>query len=118
MTDTDGIMKHMKKKRHTLSYLLTPDYMFDTFDRITPEFLRSLGISALLIDIDNTLAPYEQPDPDDRIRAWFASLAENGIKVAFHTSIYGLVFSLVFNFVYKKKLDEAETAVKVVKTMN
>lgn len=36
----------------------------------------------------------------------------NGIKVAFHTSIYGLVFSLVFNFVYKKKLDEAETAVK------
>ncbi|MBQ9644077.1 MAG: MotA/TolQ/ExbB proton channel family protein [Lachnospiraceae bacterium] len=36
----------------------------------------------------------------------------NGIKVAFHTSIYGMVFSLVFNFVYKKKLDEAETAVK------
>ena len=72
----------MKKKRHTLSYLLTPDYMFDTFDRITPEFLRSLGISALLIDIDNTLAPYEQPEPDERIRAWFASLAENGIRAS------------------------------------
>ena len=26
----------------------------------------------------------------------------NGIKVAFHTSIYGMVFSLVFNYVYKR----------------
>ena len=40
------------------------------------------GIRALLIDIDNTLAPYEQPDPDDHIRAWFAALAENGIRAA------------------------------------
>ena len=35
----------------------------------------------------------------------------DGIKVAFHTSIYGMIFSLVFNFVYKKKIDEAEKAV-------
>lgn len=35
----------------------------------------------------------------------------NGIKVAFHTSIYGMVFSLVFNAIYKKKLYEAERAV-------
>ena len=34
----------------------------------------------------------------------------NGIKVAFHTSIYGLVFSLVFNYVYKRRLDDAENA--------
>ena len=36
----------------------------------------------------------------------------NGIKVAFHTSIYGMVFSLVFNYAYKRKLDEAESAVE------
>ncbi|MBO5504351.1 MAG: MotA/TolQ/ExbB proton channel family protein [Lachnospiraceae bacterium] len=35
----------------------------------------------------------------------------DGIKVAFHTSIYGMVFSLIFNFVYKSKIDEAEKAV-------
>ncbi len=34
----------------------------------------------------------------------------NGIKVAFHTSIYGMVFSLVFNYVYKRRLDAAEAA--------
>ena len=34
-----------------------------------------------------------------------------GIKVAFHTSIYGMVFSLVFNYVYKRILDNAEQSV-------
>ena len=37
----------------------------------------------------------------------------NGIKVAFHTSIYGMVFSLVFNYVYKRRLDDAENAVSM-----
>ncbi|MBQ9444682.1 MAG: MotA/TolQ/ExbB proton channel family protein [Lachnospiraceae bacterium] len=35
-----------------------------------------------------------------------------GIKVAFHTSIYGMVFSLVFNYIYKRRLDDAESAVR------
>ncbi len=72
----------MKKQRHTLSYLLTPDYLFDTFDQITPSFLQGLGINALLIDIDNTLAPYEQSEPDERIRGWFEELKKSGIRAA------------------------------------
>ncbi len=36
----------------------------------------------------------------------------NGIKVAFHTSIFGMVFSLTFNAIYKRKLYEGETAVQ------
>ena len=35
------------KKVKTLSYLLTPDYMFDKFDDITPDFLISIGITTL-----------------------------------------------------------------------
>ena len=62
--------------------LLTPSYMFGHYYEITPDFLAERGIRALLIDIDNTLAPYEQPDPDDRIRAWFHDLASHGIKAA------------------------------------
>ena len=72
----------MKQPRMSLSDLMTPDYIFNAFDDITPAFLSSLDIRALLIDIDNTLAPYEQPEPDDRIRGWFASLEANGIKAA------------------------------------
>ena len=72
----------MRKHRHTLTYLLTPEYIFDTFDCVTPQFLSSLGIRALLIDIDNTLAPYEQPEPDERIRDWFEALNAHGIQAA------------------------------------
>ena len=72
----------MKKHRHTLSYLLTPDYVFPTFREVSPEFLRTIGIRALVIDIDNTLAPYEVAEPDEAILAWFRSLEENGIKAA------------------------------------
>ena len=36
----------------------------------------------------------------------------NGIKVAFHTSIFGMVFSLTFNAIYKRKLFEGERAVE------
>lgn len=61
---------------------LTPDYMFGHYYEISPAFLRSIGVRALLIDIDNTLAPYEMPDPDDRIRAWFSELEQNGISAA------------------------------------
>lgn len=62
---------------------MMPDYMFRTFDEITPAFLTGLGIRAILADIDNTLAPYEQPEPDERIKSWIASLADAGIRIAF-----------------------------------
>ena len=61
---------------------LTPDQMFGTFREVTPAFLQSIGVRALLIDIDNTLAPYEQPDPDERILDWFRELEKNGIRAA------------------------------------
>ena len=61
---------------------ITPTYMFAHYYEVTPEFLEARGIRALLIDIDNTLAPYEQPDPDERIRGWFDALAQRGIKAA------------------------------------
>ena len=63
-----------------MSNLLLPDYIFSKFDDVTPELLKSLGIRALLIDIDNTLAPYEVAVPDERIKSWFALLRENSIS--------------------------------------
>ena len=62
---------------------MMPDYMFRAFDEITPAFLTALGITAVLADIDNSLAPYEQPEPDERIKGWIASLAAAGIGIAF-----------------------------------
>lgn len=63
-----------------MSSWLLPDYIFPTYRDITVDFLKEIGIKALLIDIDNTLAPYEMPEPDDNIRIWFKVLKENGIQ--------------------------------------
>ncbi len=66
-----------------MSQWLMPDRMFRTYREVTPEVLASLGVRGVLCDIDNTLAPYEQPEPDEDIRAWLESLAAAGITVAF-----------------------------------
>lgn len=62
---------------------LSPDFYFSKFSDIKPEFLRENNIRTLLVDIDNTLAPYEQSEPDDKILAWLDSLNKNGIRFAF-----------------------------------
>lgn len=63
-----------------MSNWLIPDFIFPTYRDVTVDFLKKQGIKALLIDIDNTLAPYEMPEPDNYIREWFKTLAANGIK--------------------------------------
>ena len=65
-----------------MARLTLPDYIFSKFSDITPSFLQSLGIKAILVDIDNTLAPYEEAMPNERVVAWLDSLSECGIKVA------------------------------------
>ena len=62
---------------------LVPDRYFATYQELTPAILEKDGVRALLLDIDNTLAPYEQPEPDEALRAWLSSLAAAGIGVAF-----------------------------------
>ena len=39
------------------------------------------GKKFLLIDIDNTLAPHDVPEPDEKILNFFRGLAERGFKV-------------------------------------
>ena len=60
---------------------LLPYQIFDKFDDITPEYFVSRGVKFVFSDVDNTLAPYEVPEPDERIRAWLDSLKNAGITV-------------------------------------
>ncbi|MDR0858381.1 MAG: YqeG family HAD IIIA-type phosphatase [Oscillospiraceae bacterium] len=59
--------------------LLRPDYYFTAVTAITPEFLRSIGVSLLLCDLDNTLAEYSGAPPDDALIKWKRKLADGGI---------------------------------------
>jgi len=64
-------------------FSLVPDYRFSTFDEASAEFLLSIGIKGLILDIDNTLEPYENPVPGEHVIAWLDSLEAVGIRCAF-----------------------------------
>ena len=51
-----------------MKFSLVPDYIFDKFNDLTPQFLSDLGIKAVLLDIDNTLEPYENALPGDHVK--------------------------------------------------
>jgi len=65
-----------------VKFTLVPEYKFEKFNEVTAEFLVSLGIKGVLLDIDNTLEPYEHALPGDHVILWLNSLAEVGIKTA------------------------------------
>ena len=60
-----------------------PDLTYASYRDVAPEALRARGIEVLLLDIDNTLAPYEQLDPDAHIAAWLSAMESAGIRTAF-----------------------------------
>lgn len=60
-----------------------PDLYFNSFLDVTPDLLQSLGITSLMIDIDNTIAPYELAEPNEEILTWLKSLRGAGIGFAF-----------------------------------
>lgn len=69
--------------------LLSPNATFPSYRALCAEYLKALGIRVLLLDIDNTLAPYEQPDPDEALIEWLASMEQAGIVTAFLSNNHG-----------------------------
>ena len=65
-----------------MKFTLVPEYKFEKFNDITPEFLSSLGVKGVLLDIDNTLEPYEHALPGEHVISWLKSLSEYGIRTA------------------------------------
>jgi len=59
--------------------LLTPDLRLDRIEDITPELLESLGITALLVDIDNTLVSRDTSKIEDSALEWMKSMRQAGI---------------------------------------
>lgn len=64
-----------------MSLSLVPDYVFPDYRSVTPAFLRGLGVTLLLCDLDYTLAPKSQRQPDEALRRWLGELEEAGVRV-------------------------------------
>lgn len=61
--------------------LLQPDFLFFRLTEITPDFLREQKISALALDVDNTLSTHHGQQPLDGLTDWICKMQENGIKL-------------------------------------
>ena len=64
-------------------FTFVPDFFFNTFNEATVEFLMQNGIKGVILDIDNTLEPYEHPYPGDHVKKWLGDLSQAGIGAAF-----------------------------------
>lgn len=64
-----------------MSFSLIPGRVLGSIYDLKPEALRSAGISLVLADLDNTLAPYEEALPSPRLRQWKEELEKNGIAL-------------------------------------
>ena len=82
-SDFDIIIIMLVERGDWVLDYLAPNYYFGKFSDVTPEFLLEENIKTLLLDVDNTLAPYEMSEPSEEILSWLDSLKKNGINFAF-----------------------------------
>ena len=64
-----------------MRFSLRPDRVYDGYEQIGGQVLAARGIKLLLCDLDYTLAPKSQREPDETVRRWIASLREAGVEV-------------------------------------
>ncbi|NCE64507.1 YqeG family HAD IIIA-type phosphatase [Pseudoflavonifractor sp. 524-17] len=60
---------------------LLADQVYSSVFDIEPQALAAAGIRLLLADLDNTLAPYGQAEPEEALRTWTADLARAGVRL-------------------------------------
>ena len=57
-----------------------PDLMLPGIYQLTPAMLKRRGIKLLLLDLDNTLAPYNCRTPSVALRTWLDGIRKAGIE--------------------------------------
>lgn len=62
-------------------FSLLPWKWTDSIYDLTGKGLYRVGIRLLLADLDNTLIPYSQSEPDEVLRRWRADLNANGVTL-------------------------------------
>ncbi len=58
-----------------------PDIKLPSIYFLTPQMLKNRNISLLLLDLDNTLAPYSARGPNKELSHWVQTMIDAGIKL-------------------------------------
>jgi predicted HAD superfamily phosphohydrolase YqeG len=64
-----------------MSILPVPDLMINNVLQLTPGILADMGVSFLILDLDNTLSPYSGKAPSQAVIDWKESLEEHGVSL-------------------------------------
>lgn len=88
-----------------ISYDLVDNVVHKEVISIFPGMMTGLGILFTFFGLSICLKSFDTTSAE-QIMSGIDPLM-GGLKVAFHTSIYGLIFSLIFNFCYRRKIEDA-----------
>lgn len=61
--------------------LFLPNKHVRTIFDLNPEMLKNEGIKGMLIDLDNTLVPWNIADAPKEVSSWLQSMIQSGLKV-------------------------------------
>ena len=89
-----------------MSLLPVPDLKLEDIYALTPEMLTGRGVRFVILDIDNTVAPYTVDRTDARMRAWADALRGAGLELFLLSNNRGQrpeVFSGELGLPYRKK---------------
>lgn len=64
-----------------MRFSLFPRRKFHHVTEITPELLRELGVELLILDVDNTIAPYKTLTLEKSVTDWAAGLKRAGVSL-------------------------------------
>lgn len=89
-----------------MSFWPVPDVMKDNIYELQPRLFTNRGIRFLLLDIDNTVAPYTVDTATERMKAWVDSLRAAGLEVFILSNNRGerpARFAAAFGLEFRKK---------------
>ena len=64
-------------------FSLIPKYLFKDITGITPDFLKQNGIRFLMLDLDNTIAAYDEHEFTENILKWLTEIKNCEIEMFF-----------------------------------
>ncbi len=106
-----------------MSVSLFPKLYAASVYHINYEALYTAGFRGLVFDIDNTLAPFDIPEPDERLSEFFLELERIGFTVVFisnnsHTRVSRFAAALPVESLGKAKKPSTRALLNTLKRLN
>jgi len=64
-----------------MSFSPIPHFSFQNLIDVSPDFLESLGVKFLMMDLDNTIAAYNEHLPSSEVLNWALEIRKKGIEL-------------------------------------